>query len=65
MEKDGLEQELDEMHLKQEELLEELEFKEKENLDLQKKIQEMEGHMDEMEEKIQGREMGKWGKRVN
>lgn len=47
------------MHMKQEELLEELEFKEKENLELHKKIQEMEGQMDDMEEKIRGKDMGK------
>lgn len=56
--KDFLEKELDEMHLKHEELLEELEYKDKENFELQKKIEDMDTKIDELEEKLQGKGEG-------
>ena len=57
--KDFLEKELDEMHSKQEELLEELEYKDRENLELQKKIDDLDSKIEEMEEKLAGKGQGK------
>ena len=57
--KDSLEKELDEMIIKHEELLEELNFKDNENFEMMKKIQEMENKIEEMEDKLQGKGQGK------
>ena len=57
--KDFLEKELDEMHSKQEELLEELEYKDRENLELQKKIDDLDSKIEEMEGKLAGKGQGK------
>ena len=46
------------MLLKHEELLEELNFKDNENFEMMKKIQEMENKLEEMEEKLQGKGQG-------
>jgi peptidoglycan hydrolase CwlO-like protein len=56
--KDYLEKELDEMHMKHEELLEEIEFKDKENFEMMKKIEDLETKVQELEEKLQGKGEG-------
>lgn len=47
------------MHIKHEELLEELNYKDNENFELMKKVQEMEIRIEEMEEHIHGKGQGK------
>lgn len=52
------------MHIKHDELIEELEFKEGENFELRRRIEELESKLEDVEEKWQGKGRGRRGECV-